>query len=629
MPTSDEALAIAVQHVQAGRLQAAEQVLRSILAERPDDATAWHQLGVVAYQVGQYEAAGEFIGFAIGLDASDPDFHVNLGNVFLAQSRLDRAVDCYQRALELKPDHSIAHYNLSTAFHALGRLPETVDSYVRALEPRPDYTVAHYNLGNSLRAQGKIDLAVACFQRAIALNPQHAEAHNNLGNALRAQGKLDEAVSCFRRALELKPAFAEAQSNLGNVLQAQGKFSEAIDSYRRALELNSNLAQVYHNLGNALQALEKIDEAIVCFRRALDLASELPETHNNLGIALQAQCNLDDALACYSRALELKPGYAEAHYNRSMLWLNKADFQRGWPEYEWRFHIRPLKAREIAQPLWDGSPLGEQTIFVHVEQGLGDTFQFLRYAALIKQQNPRATVIVECQPALMKFLAGCPGFDYLIAEGDELPAFDVYAPLLSLPRVLATDLETIPGGVPYLFADPSLVEMWSRKMATVRGFRIGVNWHGRSGQGEFRKRDIPQEHIAALTQIPGVELIRLQHGRGEQPASGGDRAAMFDPGSDFDTVRGPFMDTAALMMNVDLVITSDTSVPHLAGGLGVPVWLALPYAADWRWLVGRDDSPWYPTMKVFRQRKPGDWADVFERITAEFQARSRHTAEQS
>jgi tetratricopeptide (TPR) repeat protein len=626
MPTSDEALAIAAEHVQAGRIQAAEQVLRSRLVEFPDDASAWHQLGIVAYQVGKHDAAEDFIARAISLNGNEPDFHVNLGNVFLAQNRLDRSIECYRRALDLMPAHTVAHYNLGMAFHALGKLPEAVDSYVRAVEPRPDFSVAHYNLGNSFRAHGKLDLAAACFERAIELNPKHAEAHNNLGNVYRAQGKLDDAARCFRRALELKPAFAEAESNLGNALQAQGRFSEAIDSYQRALQLNSNLAEVHHNLGNALQALANSDEAILCFQRAIELQPELAETHNNLGIALQSQGKLEEANLSYRRAVELRPSYAEAHYNRSMLWLSKGDFERGWPEYEWRFQIRPLKAREIAQPLWDGTPLGERTILVHVEQGLGDTFQFIRYTSLIKTQNPNATVIAECQPHLQNFLAECPGFDRLIVEGEALPDFDVYAPLLSLPRLFATNLETIPGGVPYLFADPKLVEKWRRRLEGLRGFRIGVNWHGRAGQGEFRKRDIPEEHITALAQIPGVVLIRLQHERAPPPTGCGDQAIMFDPGSDFDAAEGPFMDTAALMMNVDLVITSDTSVPHLAGGMGVPILLALPYSADWRWLVDRDDSPWYPAMRIFRQRKPGGWPEVFVRITAEVRARAAVSA---
>jgi tetratricopeptide (TPR) repeat protein len=723
MPTSDEALAIAVEHLQAGRWQAAEQGLRNVLAEYPNHAGAWHQLGILAFQVGKHDTAIELIGRAIELNGSDANCHVNLGNAFLAQDKFDRAIDCYRQALALKPDHSIAHYNLSIAFQALGKLPESVDSYVRALEPRPDYAVAHYNLGNTLRAQGKLDLAAASFQRAIQLNPEHAEAHNNLGNAFLAQKKLHEAVNCFHRALELKPSFAEAHSNLGNALLAQGKPGEAIPAYRRALELNADLAEVHHNLGNALQALENTNDAIDCFRRALALEPQLPEAHMNLGNALQAQGKLDEARAAHYRALELKPDYAEAHYNlgnvlqaqgqaaeavpfyrkalelrpddagthnnlgaalrtlgrlydavaayrralelkpqdagshnnlaaalqlqgnldealafynsaldldpnhagahynRSMLVLSRGDFERGWPEYEWRWKIGQLPDRVFPQPLWDTSPLGERTMFLHVEQGFGDTFQFIRYAALLKKQNPAATVIAECQPPVKKLLARCPGFDQLIAEGDKLPAFDVYSPLITLPRLLATTLETVPGDVPYLFADPTLNERWRNRLASVRGFRIGINWRGRHGHGEFRKRDIPEEYFAALAKIPGVALVRLQKGdAGDNLARYGDQTTIFDPGPDFDTTAGPFMDTAALMMNVDLVISSDTSVPHLAGALGVPIWLALPFASDWRWLLDRHDSPWYPTMRLFRQESPGDWSSVFAEIQVALRA---------
>jgi hypothetical protein len=315
-----------------------------------------------------------------------------------------------------------------------------------------------------------------------------------------------------------------------------------------------------------------------------------------------------------------------------LLLLLQGDFERGWPELEWRWKSGEIIERKFSQPRWKGEPLAGKTILLHSEQGLGDTIQFVRYAEVVKEGNPEATVVVECEQPLVNLLQSCRGIDRLVTEGEELPAFDVQAPLLSLPGILGTRVETIPARVPYLFADNRLVEEWNSKLAAVgtaqatetsavSGLRVGINWQGRAGKGEWRKRDVPVEYFARLAEIPGLRLIRLQKGGAESnvpcPKSnvGEIETAIFDLG-DFDTQRGAFVDTAAIMMNLDLVITSDTSVAHLAGALGVPVWVALPFAPDWRWLLDRSDSPWYPTMRLFRQKSIGDWAGVFEEIRA-------------
>ena len=325
----------------------------------------------------------------------------------------------------------------------------------------------------------------------------------------------------------------------------------------------------------------------------------------NLGLALYAQLKVDEAGECFRRALELKPGFAGAHGNLSHVMLLKGDFEQGWMEYEWRWESDQLLKREFREPRWMGEPLAGRTILLHAEQGLGDTFQFIRYAALLKGRG--AKVIVECQRAMVKLLARCGAIDQVVATGDELPSFDVHSPLLSVPGIIGTTLENIPADVPYLFADPDLVDDWRERLKGLSGFRVGINWQGREGQGTFRLRDIPIECFAPIAQLPGVRLISLQKGEGRKELAGAG-FPIFDPGEDVDTAHGGFMDTAAIMKNLDLVITSDTSVPHLAGALGVPVWLALPFVPDWRWLLDRSDSPWYPTMRLFRQRRPGDWA---------------------
>ncbi|MEI8376786.1 MAG: tetratricopeptide repeat protein, partial [Planctomycetota bacterium] len=309
MATISEALAIAVQHHQGGRLQAAEQIYRQILQAEPNQADAIHLLGVIAHQMGRHEVAVEYIERAIGLKGNTAAFHANLGAAYFALHRIPQAVACYRRAVELKPDFAEAHGNLGNLLRELGNLDEAVVCYRRAVELMPDVAAAHNNLGNALFDQGKPDEAIECFRRALELKPEFAEAHNSLGAAIKNLGKLDEAVACYRRALELNPDYAAVHSNLGTVLKDQGKLDEAIVCYRRALALNPDFAEAHNNLGIAFKDQGKLEEAVVCCRRALALKSDYAEAHSNLGIALKEQRKLDEAIACFRRALELKPDF--------------------------------------------------------------------------------------------------------------------------------------------------------------------------------------------------------------------------------------------------------------------------------------------------------------------------------
>jgi tetratricopeptide (TPR) repeat protein len=589
MPTTSEALAAAVEHHQAGRLETAEQLYRQILAVEPNNADALNRLGVIAYQVDKYELAANYIHCAIEINGSEPSYHCNLGIVFLSQHRLDEAVDCFRRTLELDPNHALAHYNLGVTF----------------------------------QTQGKLTEAIACFQRALKLNPFDSEVNNNLGTALRLQGSLNEAIFYFRRSLELKPDSAAAHFNLGSALQAQGNLTDAVVPYRRAIELKCDFGEAHSNLGTVLQSLGRIEDAIACYRQSATL-TDLPDAHYNLGSILQSQGYVDEAIDSYHRALALRPDYAEAHNNLALLMLLKGDYQRGWTEYEWRWKASKLNEPSFAKPRWNGEPLENRAILLHAEQGLGDTIQFVRYAAIVKMQNPAATIIVKCQRRLAKLLATVPYIDRLIAEGDNVPTFDVHSPFFSLPLNVGTTVKSIPADIPYLVPHSGLVEQWRHRLAEFKGLRVGINWRGRSMQGPLRRRDIPLEFFVTLAQLSGVTLISLQKNETRKALTDiGPSLPIVDFGPEFDTAHGAFMDTAAVMMNIHLVITSDTAVAHLAGALGVPVWLALPFVSDWRWLMNRTDSPWYPTMRLFRQKQPGNWASVFEEIKVALYERLR------
>jgi tetratricopeptide (TPR) repeat protein len=612
MATSSELLAIAIQHHLAGRLQIAEQIYRQILAVEPGNADALHLVGVIAKQAGKFEIAIKYIEQAIQLNGTDATFHNSLGMVYRSLGVLPDAVACYRRAVQLKPDLAEANYNLGNALRDQGKLDEAVACYRRALEFKPNYADAYCNLGNALKDQGNLDDAVACFRRALEIQPDFAVARNNLGNTLKDQGKLEDAVACFREALASKPNSAAAHYNLGNALKDQGKLDDAANCYRRALELKPDFAEAHNNLGNVLKDQGKLDDAVARYRAALELKPDYADAHNNLGTVFMDQGKPDDAVACYGTALELKPDYAEAHLNRAHIWLLKGDWQRGWPEYEWRWKTMLMAPRRFPQPLWDGAPLAGQTILLHAEQGFGDTIQFIRYASIVAQLG--GTVRVVCQKPLLGLLEACPGIDQLVAQGDDLPAFNVHAPLLSLPGILKTSVTTIPAPIPYLAAKPALVEQWRKRLSQLDGFKIGISWQGNPKFRGDNFRSIPLRYFAPLAQVPGVHLISVQKGVGTEQLA--EFRKLF-PVMDLASELGDFADTAAVLKNLDLVITSDTAVAHLAGALGVPVWVALSIAPDWRWLLDRADCPWYPTMRLFRQKAFGDWSEVFARIAAE------------
>jgi Tfp pilus assembly protein PilF len=470
-----------------------------------------------------------------------------------------------------------------TSFHA-GDFPTAERVSRQVLDDAPAAAQVWYLLGTIRHVQGQLGEAVARYEHALRLDPHLVEALNNLGVALLSQGKVDESAACLERALQQKPDYADAIGNLGNTLQADGK----------------------------------LDEATACYRHALRLKPDNPNTHHDLGNALRASGDLAAAMTCYDQALRLKPDFAQVHLSRSLLRLQMGDFERGWAEYEWRFRCKEHAIPPFRQPLWDGSRLNEHTILLYGDHGLGDTLQFIRYAPLVQKRGGR--VLVACRSPLARIVATCPGVARVIPEGATLPEFQVYAPLMSLPRIFGTTFENVPARVPYLAADPALVARWRAELGHSGEFKVGIAWQGNPQHRKDRHRSFRLAQYEPLTRLDGVRLVSLQKGSGiEQLGEVADRFGVIDLGSRFDD----FMDSAAVVSNLDLVIAPDTSVAHLAGALGVPVWVALPFAPDWRWLLDRDDNPWYPTMRSFRQRAWGDWNEVFARITHELGALDR------
>jgi tetratricopeptide (TPR) repeat protein len=500
--------------------------------------------------------------------------------------------------------------------HRAGELVLAEHLYRQVIDAEPNNAHAWHLLGALAGDQGDAALAIECLNKAIRLAPTEAIPYYNLGRVFQRQEKMQDAVSCYLQALKLKPDYVEACGNLGLSLEKLGQLEAAESWLRRGVDLNLERAEGYYKLGTFLRTHGRYDEAIACLRRTLDLDPSYADAQNNLGNCFLCQYRLDEALECFRKAIALDPN-SIAHWNQAALLLLKGDFEHGWPEYEWRFPKGAVKLQEVPGERWNGQNVEGKTVLLLAEQGLGDTIQFVRYARLVQRLDAR--VILGCQQPLVKLLQGFCGVGHLLTEGQTPPAFDYYTPLLSLPRIFGTTLSSIPADTPYLFADPSLISMWQSRLASLSGFRIGVNWRGRTGLDQSTVRDIPLELMASLAEVPGIQLISLQKGPGEKDLKARGDLPIIDLG-DFDTNHGAFMDTAAIMKNLDLVITSDTAVPHLAGALGVPVWIALPFLPEWRWLLNRSESPWYPSMRLFRQKAPGCWKGVFEEISTELES---------
>jgi Flp pilus assembly protein TadD len=458
---------------------------------------------------------------------------------------------------------------------------------------------------------GRLADAVTFYRRALALHPPYAEAQQNLGSALSDLGQVDAAIACFHKALELRPDYPMAHLNLGNALWAQGRAEEAIAAYDRAIALRPDFAEAHTFRAIVLGEQGQIEPAIAACRRALALQPGYPDAHNTLGNLLRTTGRITEAAGCYRRALALAPGYPDAHFNLGMALLALGQFEAGWPEYEWRWKTPQMApaARRFAQPQWRGEPAEGQRLLIHAEQGLGDTLHFCRFAPMAAAHGVR--VVLEVPRPLLRLCASLPDLTAIIAAGEPLPEFDLHCPMASLPLALGTTVATIPAAAPYLAAEAAAVAAW-RERLPAEGLRVGLVWAGNpsldrpSRAAMDRRRSLAPDRLTALLAVPGVRFVSLQ--------KDGPRLPPGAPVLDLMAEVADFADTAALVTNLDLVIAVDTAVAHLAGALGKSVWMLDRFDPDWRWMTGRRDSPWYPTMRIYRQPAPGDWESVLAEV---------------
>lgn len=531
------------------------------------------------------------------------------------------AVAGYRQLLQADPGQAEVYVNIGIALKAQGQLGEAVACYKQAIQLKPELVEAHYNLANALKDQGRHTEAIESYEQAIELKPDFAQAYYNLGNTLRSCGRLAEAVGNYRQAVRLKDDYPAAHVNLAMTLKDLGRTDEAVENYAQTMRLKPEYPEAHNNLGIALKELGRLEEAVKSYAEAIRLRPDYAEAHSNMGIALHTQGEHGRALESFERAIELKPEYAEAHWNRSLVLLLKGRFKEGWEEYRWRRRTN-LAAfaypHSLDKPLWGGGPFVGKRLLIHYEQGLGDNLQFVRYLPMVKRLG--GTVIFETPKSMHGLMKPFKGIDELVEASPDTPPdveFDAYASLMDLPGIFGTTLDTIPAEVPYIHADPAKVEQWRDRFAG-EGLKVGLVWGGRpTGPNEvlsLQHRSCGLEHFARLADICGVVLYGLQKGPAAAQVGQLSRQIIV---SNLAEQSEDFADTAAAVENLDMVISIDTSVAHLAGAMGKPVWVLLKTDADWRWLLDRDDNPWYPTMRLFRQRQAGDWSDVLSRVADE------------
>ncbi len=652
------ALQLGVHYHRSGRLYDAEKLYREVLGSDPRNADAHHLLGMIALAEGETPRAIASIQTAIEYNPAVAEYHEHLGAAYTAAGQKPEALACYRQAVHLQPRSATAHNELGNALRDAGNLVEAEACYRTAIQLDPKLAEAHNNLGNALQDVNRLVEAAAAFQEALRLRPQSAEILFNLGNCYRAQKRFVEAAAEYRKAIAVRPDFPLAHHNLGTVLQSEKQFEAAIQSHGEALRLKPVYLEALNALGAAWQSKGDLETAKTYYRRALEMDPSEPTAKYNLATALQCEGRYDEAESLYKAVIDsvgrhrgslmglsivclrrgdiaaacdlcnqvLKdyPDDPEARFSLSQLQLQGGDFLAGWEGFEYRSRISQPSSRVFSQPLWDGADLNGRTLLVHAEYGFGDTLHFIRYMPRVRSRAAGSRVLVEVPATLIPLLAGSGQRD-LVAHGSTLPPFDVQIPMMSLPRVFQTTVETIPAEVPYIYADSARAARWQSRLAEIAGFKVGIHWQGNTAYSVDRHRSIPLARFEPLARVPGVRLISLQKNAGADQVA--QVAGNFDVISlhGLDEYGGAFMDTAAVIAHLDLVITSDSSIAHLAGSMGAPAWLALSSCAEWRWLLNRDDSPWYPEMRLFRQSRLDDWAEVFARMAGELALKVQET----
>ncbi|MGJ4941212.1 tetratricopeptide repeat protein [Bradyrhizobium sp. HKCCYLS1011] len=615
-PDTAEALcAAALRMLRAGQVVEAEQACRRALTVDAGHADALNAMGLVCAALARHELAIEWFARAITQNPTVADYFINLGQVLRERGRLDEAVKCFDRALQLKPDVPESWDALAGVLHQQGRLDEAAQAYDRALQLVPDRAEIWFRLGELLKAQERQLEAALSFDEALKFKPDDLEAANNAGLIYFNTERYEEAIARFDRSLRLKADQPGVLCLKTISLRRLRRYEEAFEAGKRAHALAPHDPDIANSFGCVLQNLGRYDEAVAVFDKAIAIRPDFADFHNHRGTSLAELHRFEEAFASFERAIALKPDLADAHWNAALFRLLVGDFTHGWAAREWGRKCRAVGFvdRTFDAPLWlADAPLAGKTILLHSDEGLGDTIQFCRYATMVAEQGAR--VLLEVDAVLQPLLAGVAGVAQCLARGrDAVPAVDYHCPLSSLPLAFATRLETIPSAPSYLrLPSDDRVQIWRDRLGSRDRLRVGLVWCGNPAHLNDHNRSMPLSALAPLWDAD-AQFISLQ--KEPRPA---DRTFLATRGDILDPTAevGDFVDTAALISCLDLVITVDTSVAHLSGALGKPTWIMLPFTPDYRWLLNRDDSPWYPSVRLFRQDASRDYARVVTRVRA-------------
>ncbi len=575
-------LAQALTYFEQGQLRLAESLYQQVLKHQPNQTDALQCLGMIAAQQGQTAIAIGYFRQAVQAQPEIAGHHYNLGYALQTDGDVMGAIAAYQQALNLESNHLAACYNLASLHLGIGNPVAAIQHFQIVLQLQPDLVAAHTGLGSAYLDLGLLDLSTTCYQKALALDP-------NQPNAL---------------------------YNLGLISQVSGNLSEAVSSYNRLLAIQPNDSDVCIKLGSSYLSLGEVNSAIAAYQRAVNLAPESSEAHSGLATSLLQQPDLERSIYHYDQACQRAPKDPEAHFNRAIALLLSGDLAQGFAEYEWRNQRidASMSVWEFDHPYWQGEDLRGRTLLLHPEQGFGDLIQFIRYLPVMTGGQ----VIVECYSPLRRLFSNIAGIDQLYTDGDPVPTIDFQAPLMSLPKLFGTTLSTIPAQIPYLTPPPEISIPGLNNVETTQK-RVGIVWDSSSHSDTAQKRSCPLEMFLFLAAQPELRLYSLQVRQTVNPQ----RLEAYKVDAQLLQVHNiadlsphlkDFADTAVAIAALDLVITIDTAVAHLAGALGKPVWVLLPYIPDWRWLLNRSDSPWYPTMRLFRQPQPGDWAGAWKQV---------------
>ena len=602
---------------QKDQLDKAERCYDQVLRREPGHVDALYLSSVIALRTRRFERALTLCSAAVRANPGAAPAHVNRGIALEELGRSEEALASYDHAIQARPDYIEAYANQGLVLQTLKRYDLALDSYDRAIRVRPDLAELHSNRGLVLKALLRFDDALASFDRALRLNPHFAEAHSNRGLVLEELKRPDDAVGSYERAIQADPNFTDTYLNRGKALQTLKRYADAIESFDRAIALNRSSADAFFARGQALHDLGRQDEAIDSYDRAIALNPGHAEAFSNRGLALEKLRRFGEAIENYDRAIRLKPDFGDVHWNKSLVVLALGRLPEGWALYEWRKKKGvPIANHVSPQPAWTGAAdIAGKTVFLYWEQGLGDTLQFCRYARWVAAKGAR--VVLSVQDRLVRLLKQWEPRIEIVGSRDEPARYDFHAALMSLPLAFGTTLETIPIEASYLRADPALVAAWAPRLPERKRYRIGFAWNGNAAHENDRNRSMALTDMLPLLSF-GADWVCLQKDATEAEQTIleqlGITAFLGDEQKDF-------ADTAAIVAQLDLIVTVDTAVAHLAGALGRPVWIALSYMHDWRWLLDRRDTPWYPASRLYRQPARADWHSVIAQIKLDLAAR--------